>query len=57
MTSHLGVMLLFALAVSIVFAALQRDEAAAQWRLGARIFAGLAMGAFVAGWAMHLVFR
>jgi hypothetical protein len=57
MTSHLGVMLLFALSVSIVFATLQRDESSAQWRLGARIFAGLSLGAFAAGWAMHLFFR
>jgi hypothetical protein len=50
-------MLLFALSVSIVFATLQRDESSAQWRLGARIFAGLSLGAFAAGWAMHLFFR
>ena len=56
MTSHLGVMLLFALCVAVVFAVLLRDEAGAQWRLGARIFVGLVGGAYVAGWAMHLLF-
>jgi hypothetical protein len=57
MTSHLGVMMLFALGVSAVFAALLRDESAEQWRLGARIFAGLVVGAYAAGWLMHLLFQ
>jgi hypothetical protein len=57
MTSHLGVMMLFAAAVSIVFAALQRDEPREQARLAGRLFAALVVGAYVAGWAMHLVFR
>ena len=56
MTSHLGVMMLFALAVAAVFAALLREDAAEQWRLGARIFAGLVLGAYTAGWVMHLLF-
>jgi hypothetical protein len=57
MTSHLGVLILFAFAVSSVFGALLRDEAREQARVGARIFVGLVGGAFVAGWLMHLLFR
>jgi hypothetical protein len=57
MTSHLGVMMLFAAAVSIVFATLQRDEVRAQLHLAGRLFAALVGGAYVAGWLMHLIFR
>jgi hypothetical protein len=57
MTSHLGVMTLFALAISAVFAALLRDETRDQTRLGARIFVSLVGGAYVAGWLMRLLFR
>lgn len=57
MTSHLGVMILFAFAVSAVFGALLRDDAGEQVRVGARIFVALVGGAYVAGWLMHLLFR
>ncbi len=57
MTSHLGVMALFALAVSIVFATLQRDEIGEQIRLAVRLFAALVGGAYLTGWLMHLLFR
>jgi hypothetical protein len=57
MTSHLGVMMLFAAAVSIVFATLQRDAVRAQLHLAGRLFAALVGGAYVAGWLMHLIFR
>lgn len=57
MTSHLGVLILFAVAVSSVFGALLRDEGREQVRVGARIFVALVGGAFVAGWLMHLLFR
>ena len=49
MTSHLGVLLLFAAAVSVVFAVLMRDDAREQARLGGRIFGGLVGGALVVG--------
>lgn len=55
MTSHLGVLLLFAAAVSVVFAVLMRDDAREQARLGGRIFGGLVGGALVVGWAMYLL--
>lgn len=57
MTSHLGVMILFAFAVSAVFGALLREDAREQVRVSARIFVALVGGAYVAGWLMHLLFR
>jgi hypothetical protein len=56
MTSHLGVMLLFAGCVAVVFATLLREDAAEQRRVGGRIFAALVGGAFVLGWLMYLAF-
>jgi hypothetical protein len=46
-------MALFALFVSIVFAALMRDEPAEQFRLGARLFAGFVGGGILAGWLLY----
>ena len=56
MTSHLGVMMLFAACVSIVFATILRDDTAAQLRFGGRIFLALVLGAYVAGWLMYFAF-
>ncbi|MCC7008380.1 MAG: hypothetical protein IT184_06155 [Acidobacteria bacterium] len=56
MTSHAGLMLIFAACVAIVFATLMRDGGREQMRLGLRIFAGLVAGAFVLGWVMYGVF-
>jgi len=53
MTSHLGAMILFALFVSIVFAALMRDEPREQWRFGLRLFGGLVGGGILAGWLLY----
>ncbi|MCC7043397.1 MAG: hypothetical protein IT183_06020 [Acidobacteria bacterium] len=55
MTSHLGVMLIFAAALSVVFAVLMRDDGRGQLRLGGRIFGGLVGGALVVGWVMYLL--
>lgn len=55
MTSHLGVMILFSIAVAIVFGTLLRDEAGDQVRLGARIFSGLVIGALAVGWLMYVI--
>jgi hypothetical protein len=52
-TSHLGIMMLFAACVSIVFGTLQKDDARAQQRLALRIFAGLVLGALAVGWIMY----
>ena len=56
MTSHLGVMMLFAACVSIVFATILRDDATAQMRFAGRIFLSLVLGAYVAGWLMYFAF-
>ena len=53
MTSHVGVMVVFALFVSIVFATPMRDEPAEQLRLGARLFGGLVAGGILAGWLLY----
>ena len=56
MTSHLGVMMLFAACVSIVFATILRNDAAEQMRFAGRIFLSLVLGAYVAGWLMYFAF-
>jgi hypothetical protein len=48
-------MILYAAGVAVVFATLLRDTVAEQWRLGARIFSGLVVGALVVGWLMFVV--
>ena len=53
MTSHFGLMVLFALFVSIVFAVLMRDDPRDQLRLGARLFAGFVGGGVLAGWLLY----
>lgn len=53
--SHLGVLIVFAAAVAVVFAVLMREAAGDQLRLGARIFGGLVGGALVIGWVMYLL--
>lgn len=53
MTSHLGLMVIFALFVSVVFATLTRDEPADQLRLGARLFAGFVAGGILVGWLLY----
>ena len=56
MTSHIGVMILFAACVSVVFAALLRDYTRDQIRFARLIFGVLVVGAYAAGWLMYLVF-
>lgn len=53
MTSHVGLMVTFALFVSIVFATLMRDEPRDQLRLGARLFGGFVGGGILAGWLLY----
>lgn len=55
MTSHLGLLVLFAFFVSLVFAAIQKDSPQDQLRLGARMFGGFVGAGIVLGWVM-LVF-
>jgi hypothetical protein len=57
MTTHLGMMCLFAACVAAVFAALLRDERADQVRLAVRVFGGLVVGAYALGWLMYGAFH
>ena len=53
MTTHLGLMVLFAFFVSIVFATLMRDDPREQLRLGLRLFGAMIGGAVLAGWLLY----
>jgi hypothetical protein len=46
-------MILFAFFVSIVFAALMRDEPREQLLLGAKLFAGFVVGGIAVGWLLY----
>jgi heme A synthase len=52
-TSHLLLLIVFALLVSAVFAALARDEPAAQLRTGAMMFGAFVAAAILLGWLMY----
>ncbi len=53
MTSHLLLLVLFAVLVSAVFATLSRDEPRAQLRAGAIMVTGFVAGAVLLGWLMY----
>ena len=53
MTSHLTLLLLFALFVSTVFATLMRDHPRDQLLFGLRLFGGFVAAALVIGWLMY----
>ena len=57
MTSHLGMMCLFAACLAAVFATLLRDERRDQLRLAVRVFGGLVIGAYLLGWLMYVGFH
>jgi hypothetical protein len=54
MTSHLGLMILFALFVSLIFATIAKDTPAEQLTIGVRMFATFVAAALVMGWVMRL---
>ena len=54
MTSHFGLMLLFAFFVSLIFATIAKDTPAEQATLGARMFAMFIGAAIVMGWVMRI---
>jgi len=56
MTTHLGVLVLFAACLSTVFGTLLRDHPRDQLRFAARIFTILVIGAYALGWIMFLAF-
>lgn len=53
MHSHLFLLIIFALLVSIVFAMLMRDEPTSQLRFGALLFGSFVVGAIMLGWLMY----
>jgi hypothetical protein len=55
MTSHVALMAIFALMVSMVFAALMRDTPGEQLRFGARLFGSFLGFAFLAGWVLYFL--
>jgi hypothetical protein len=52
-TTHLGLMALFSVFVSIVFATLMRDEPRDQLRFGIRLFAGFIGAGIGIGWLLY----
>lgn len=52
MTSHAGLLALFAFFVAVVFATISHDEPAAQVRFGARVFGGFLGAGLLLGWLM-----
>jgi hypothetical protein len=54
MTSHFGLMLLFAFFVSVVFATITKDSPKEQLVLGARMFGAFVVAAIVLGWILRL---
>ena len=55
MTSHLGLMILFAAMTAAVFAVIGKDAPRDQIRLWLRMFAGFIGVAFVLGWLMYFI--
>ena len=53
MTTHFGLLALFAFFVSTVFATLMRDTPRDQVLFGLRLFGGFLAAAFVMGWLMY----
>ena len=53
MTSHLGLMVIFAVFVSVVFATLMRDEPREQLAFGGRLFAGFVGAGTLIGWLLY----
>ena len=54
MTSHFGLMLLFAFFVSVVFATITKDTPREQAVLGAKMFATFVAAAIGLGWILRL---
>jgi hypothetical protein len=51
--SHILLMTIFAMFVSLVFAVIAKDEARDQLRLGGMMFGGFLASAIVLGWLMY----
>lgn len=53
MTSHFGLLLVFAFFVSVIFATITKDAPREQLRLGAKMFATFVAAAIVLGWVFR----
>ncbi len=53
MTSHFGLMVIFSLFVSVVFATLMRDQPREQLMFGGRLFAGFIGAGVLIGWLLY----
>lgn len=54
MTSHLGLMIVFAFFVSLIFATIAKDTPREQAMLGAKMFGMFIGAAIVLGWVMRI---
>lgn len=53
MTTHVGLLALFAVHVAVVFAVIAHDEPRQQAAFGARVFGGFVVAGLVLGWLMY----
>ena len=53
MTTHVGLMALFAFFVSLVFAVISRDDPRGQLELGAKYFGAFLGAGLLLGWLMY----
>ena len=53
--SHFGLLVLFSMFVSLVFAVLMRENPREQLRLGGTLLASFVLAAIVLGWMMYAV--
>jgi uncharacterized membrane protein len=51
--SHLGLLVIFSFCISVVFAALMREDVKEQAILAAKMFVGLVAAAIAIGWLMY----
>ena len=54
MTGHLGLMIIFSLCVSTVFAVLMREDPREQLQFGATLCAGFMGGGLLLGWLLYV---
>jgi hypothetical protein len=54
MTSHAGLMIVFAFFVSLVFAVIAKEHPREQLKAGAKMFGSFIAAAFVLGWVMRI---
>ena len=52
-TSHVALMVVFALFVSVVFSTLMRDEPKEQLFFGAQLFTAFVVGGIALGWILY----